>query len=131
MNRQAVQIIVGAMMLLAWGLWGAQSLPTTRLEAIANFPNPFDSRLTVTTISYSLKNDASVSVHLFDYFGGTIRRWEIPAGLPGAQTGTNRLVWDGTNESGEKVTAGGYVCQILVSEESGVVQGIRKIGVIH
>ncbi|MBI4397055.1 MAG: hypothetical protein HY548_08175 [Elusimicrobia bacterium] len=131
MNRKAVQILAGVLVLLVWGIWGAYGIPTARLEGLANVPNPFDSRQTQTYIVYSLAQDAHVDIHLFDLMGNPVRNWDLPAGVPGAQTGMNQVAWDGTDESGTKVTAGGYICQVLVAEDKGLVQGVHKIGVIH
>jgi len=124
-------MIVGAAMLLGWSVWGVYGIPTPRLESLANYPNPFDSRLTATSIVYSLPTDAAVTVRLYDLLGRPVREWNFHAGENGARNGENRLSWDGTDESGAKVSAGGYVCQVLVEQESGLIQGIRKIAVIH
>jgi hypothetical protein len=131
MSRKAVQTLAGVLMLSGWGIWGANALPTARLESLINYPNPFDSRQTATVIAYTLKQDSRVSVRLFSLLGQPVRSWEFSAGQAGARAGENRLAWDGTDESGQKVSAGGYVCQLLVEEQSGLVQGVRKIGVIR
>jgi hypothetical protein len=130
MNRRAVQTMVGALTLLAWGLWGANGLPTARLESLVNYPNPFDARRSPTVIAYRLDSDTRVTVRLFDLMGGSVREWEFSAGQSGARAGENRLSWDGTDEQGRRVAAGGYVCQVLVDESRGVVQGLRKIAVV-
>lgn len=131
MNRRAVQVLAGMLMLLGWGVLGAYGIPSTRLESLVNFPNPFDSRQTSTTIAYKLQSDAYVNVRLYDYSGVPIRSWQFSAGTVGGRSGENRLVWDGSDESGRKVAAGGYVCQVLVQESDGVMQGVRKVGVIR
>ena len=131
MSRKAAQILVGVLMLLGWGLWGAYGIPTARLESLVNYPNPFDSRQSETFISYVLDQDAPVTIRLFDVLGGHVRNWELPAGADGARGGLNRVPWDGTDEGGHKVPAGGYVCQVMVTEDDGLVQGIRKIGLIR
>ena len=131
MSRKAVQVMVGAVMLLGWGLWGAHGIPTYRLESLVNYPNPFDSRLSHTTIRYSLEQDAQVTIRLYDVMGNPVREWGFSSGMEGGRQGMNQVAWDGTNGYGEKVSAGGYVCHVMVSEEKGLVQGTRKIGVVH
>lgn len=131
MNQKVFQIAVGLVILLGWGILGVHGLPTSRLEGLVNFPNPFDSRLTKTTIAYQLRSEARVSIHLFDLTGGRVREWTFFPGEAGARAGDNRVEWDGTNASGDKVAAGGYMCQVLVEEENGVVQGVRKVGVVR
>ncbi len=118
-------------MLLGWGVWGAYGIPTTRLESLVNYPNPFDSRQGNTTIAYELEQNASVTIRLYDLLGSPVRVWNLDAGQIGAQQGLNQVPWDGADERGEKVPAGGYVCQVMVDEERGLVQGIRKIAVVH
>lgn len=131
MSRRVVQVLAGMMMLLGWGVLGAYGIPSTRLEGIVNYPNPFDSRLSSTTIAYKLPADAYVNVRLYDYSGAPVRSWQFSAGTPGGTSGDNRLLWDGSDESGRKVAAGGYLCQILVEERDGVMQGVRKVGVVR
>ena len=66
-----------------------------------------------------------------DLFGQPVRDWNFSAGEMGARAGANQVAWDGTNASGDKVASGGYLCQVLVEESDGVVQGVRKVGVIR
>jgi hypothetical protein len=131
MSRRVVQILAGLLMLLGWGVLGAYGIPSSRLDSLVNFPNPFDSRQSSTTIAYKLESDAYVNIRLYDYSGAPIRSWQFSAGAPGGMLGENRLQWDGSDESGRKVAAGGYVCQVLVEEDHGVMQGVRKVGVIR
>jgi hypothetical protein len=131
MSRKAVQVLAGLVMLLGWGVLGAYGIPTARLESLMNFPNPFDSRHAATTIFYTLDSEARVAIRVYDLSGAPIRTWNFYPGEAGARAGENRIAWDGSDESGQKVAAGGYVCQVLVEQESGVMQGVRKVGVIH
>jgi len=60
--------------------------------------------------------------------------WNFPGGSPGGKQGANAVPaggWDGTNESGQKVSKGGYLAQIVASGAKGSSTVIRKIGVIH
>jgi len=60
--------------------------------------------------------------------------WSFPAGSEGGRQGSNNVPpggWDGTNESGQKVSKGGYLAQIKASGSIGAATVIRKIGVIH
>lgn len=131
MNRKAAQTAAGVLVLLVWGAWGVRGVPASRLEQLVNIPNPFDSRSGVTQISYQLSQDARVSIRLYDLLGGSVRSWEFTAGESGARQGLNRVAWDGADESGRKVAAGGYICQVVAEEPEGVVQGIRKIAVLR
>jgi len=107
------------------------SIAIQSLENLTNYPNPFDSRSAVTVIAYTLPSEASVKIVIFDLGGNEIRRWDISAGTEGSRQGSNRWTWDGTDESGSKVAAGGYVCRVMVEEGYGFSSGVRKIGVIR
>jgi hypothetical protein len=130
-SQKAVQIMAGALMLLVWGIWGASAIPTPRLEGLVNYPNPFNPLQTPTYIAYTLERDSAVIVRLFDLGGEPVREWNFGAGENGGRRGENKLSWNGVNEDGERVAAGGYVCQVIASDEAGLIQGVRKIGVVR
>ncbi len=94
---------------------------------VTNFPNPFDSRVEKTTIQYTLEADSDVAVRIYDLFGNIVREFHF--GFTGR--GTNRLVWDGTNEAGEKVAKGGYIVVMEIANSERTVLASRKVGVIH
>lgn len=110
-------------------------LPREVITEVINAPNPFDSRKPgyegQTQISYTLKDDARVHVKLYDLFGFRVRRWDFAAGENGGHAGSNYFFWDGTNETGQKVSKGGYLAQIEIETSGTIVAVIRKIGVIH
>jgi flagellar hook assembly protein FlgD len=95
--------------------------------SVTNYPNPFDSRSERTTILFSIPRDAQVRVAIYDLFGNLVR--QFPARYESA--GTTSVVWDGTNEEREKVAKGGYLVLVTADSETGSVQAIRKIGVLH
>ena len=96
-------------------------------KALTNYPNPFDSRLGSTTILFTLESDSEVSARIYDLFGNIVRDYNF--GM--ISRGPNRLVWDGTNEAGDKVAKGGYICVMQMTGEQTKVVASRKIGVIH
>lgn len=110
-------------------------LPAPVISDVSNAPNPFDSRKGglegQTQISYTLAQDVPVRVTLYDLLGFRVRRWDFSAGQNGGRAGHNQFLWDGTNETGRKVSKGGYLAQIEIETPETVVSVIRKIGVIH
>ncbi len=124
-----------------WGPWSAESapattgLPTSVISSVSNFPNPVDTRkggeLAKTNIVYILNQDAEVTITLYDLLGYLVNSWTFAAGSQGGSKGANRVQWDGSNGSGMKVAKGGYIAQIKVKSDQGVVTAIRKIGIIH
>ncbi|HRY30026.1 MAG TPA: hypothetical protein P5079_08340, partial [Elusimicrobiota bacterium] len=84
-----------------------------------------------TYITYLLNEDANVTITLFDLLGYKVREWEFSAGSLGGRAGPNTYSWDGANEGGAKVAAGGYILRIEVRGSKGTTTVIRKIGIIH
>ncbi|MHB9154780.1 MAG: hypothetical protein ACYC5N_03680 [Endomicrobiales bacterium] len=125
----------------SWGEWSepsaaaATSLPAEVITAVSNFPNPVDTRKggeeAKTNIVYVLNQDAEVTITLYDLLGYQVNSWTYHAGEEGGRKGANRVQWDGANEMGAKVAKGGYIAQIRVKSDRGVVTTMRKIGVIH
>ncbi len=117
------------------GMPAAPVLPQAVITDLTNYPNPFDSRKTglegQTQISYSLASDANVSVELYGLMGHRVRSWEFAAGSNGGRQGPNTINWDGSNDSGRKVSKGGYLAQITIETPDTTVTAVRKIGVIH
>ena len=70
-----------------------------------NFPNPFNPR---TTIHYELPNQELVQIIIFNLLGHQVKR--LVYGFRGA--GVNSIVWDGTNDHGQPVSAGIYIYQL-------------------
>jgi flagellar hook assembly protein FlgD len=69
---------------------------------------------------------------VYDLLGYRVMHWNFPAGSVGGRQGPNTVPpngWDGTNESGQKVSKGGYLAQIKVGGSKGSTTVIRKIGI--
>lgn len=94
---------------------------------ITNYPNPFDSRLEATTIIYSITQEAEVKIKIYDLLGNLVREYPSINEKPGIK----QIYWDGTNEFGEKVAKGGYICVITSCNSFDRSFSFRKIGVIH
>ena len=111
------------------------SLPAPIISDLTNAPNPFDSRLGglagQTEISYALTGNYVVSINLYDLLGQRVRSWGFRPGENGGRSGNNTVLWDGTNETGRKVSKGGYIAEIQIETPQTDVTAIRKIGVIH
>lgn len=139
--RLKLQIIAAASMLLCWSfIFPVQPLNTSYsiinsnplITQFSNYPNPFDSRVEATKVIYNLKEEAAVKIVIYDLLGNLVREYDYPQGTyEKSVSGSNYFLWDGTNENGEKVAKGGYLCRILVKYWSGYASAIHKIGVIH
>ena len=102
-----------------------------------NYPNPFGAESRVTHIDYYLEADADVTLKIFDLFGNLVWSKNIPSGSPGGigrekSVFPNSVVWDGTNDKGQKVGSGGY---ILIAKAAANGRNImnkhRKIAVVR
>ncbi len=123
-------VTLSLMTLLASGILFALGDTPKSIENLVNYPNPFDSRREETFIAYSIPQDLPVRVRIFDLFGYQVKEFNFMPGEEGARAGDNRVRWDGTDGTGEKVSKGGYVCQVIV-EGDQPARGVRKIGVVH
>jgi hypothetical protein len=128
-KQKAAQIL--GLLVMTAALAFASNMPASRLENLVNYPNPFDSRKTDTTIAYRLTEEAPVTVRIFDVLGQRVREWNFGAGENGARAGFNAIAWDGASEDGKKLATGVYVCLVEVSGDSGASENWRKIGLIR
>jgi hypothetical protein len=81
-----------------------------RLESGA--PNPFRVR---TSIRYSLATAGLTEMGIYDITGRMVKRVMNKSWLP---AGSGAIVWDATNESGERVAPGVYMYRIHSNGES-------------
>ena len=107
---------------------GVSALADT-LSSVTNYPNPFDSRKTVTTINYMLNQNSQVEITIYDIYGGKVKSMTYGAGENGGMMGTNNVTWDGTDGSGTKVSKGIYLC--LLSKpmlSGGIIRRRLRLG---
>ena len=74
-------------------------------ELTGNFPNPFNM---TTTIEFSLPDNGYTTLIIYNINGQKIR--ELVSGE--MTTGTHRVVWDSTDDSGLKVSSGSYLTRL-------------------
>ncbi|MGH7494708.1 MAG: Kelch repeat-containing protein [bacterium] len=77
---------------------------------LGNYPNPFNPS---TVIAIELPAAAQLSVKLHDTQGRLIKAWS--ARFP---AGRQEVVWEGTNQSGEKVASGVYLYHVRLGNFS-------------
>ncbi|UCG62448.1 MAG: S8 family serine peptidase [Candidatus Zixiibacteriota bacterium] len=83
---------------------GKDSLPDD-VRLYQNFPNPFNP---VTTISFSVFQAGHVSLDIVNVLGQKVRT--VYSG--NLSVGLHRFQWDGTNEHGDRVASGIYLCRL-------------------
>ena len=83
----------------------AAALPT-EFALYQNFPNPFNPE---TWIPYDLKDEASVTITIYDTGGNSVRALSLGTRLAGSYTTKDRAAhWEGRSETGESVGSGIY-----------------------
>ena len=88
----------------------------SRFELYQNWPNPFNP---FTNIEFYLEGDAAngaehVQLSVFNILGQMIRTL-VDQPLP---PGVHQYVWDGTDDSGERMASGVYLYRLLVGMDS-------------
>lgn len=129
-SRKKWYLLGGGFTFFSLGILFAFSELPQVIEKLSNYPNPFNSRNEETVITYHLSEDLPVRIRIVDLFGYPVREFYFSPGEAGAKAGENVVRWDGTDASGQKVSKGGYICQVS-AEGNRPARGIRKIGVIH
>ncbi|MDZ7821579.1 MAG: FlgD immunoglobulin-like domain containing protein [Candidatus Marinimicrobia bacterium] len=66
------------------------------------FPNPFNP---TTNLQYGLPEASDVDLMIFDITGRRIKSWHVS----NQQAGWHKVIWDGTNQSGQQVSTGVYI----------------------
>jgi len=76
-----------------------------------NYPNPFNPS---TTIAYDLPRQSHVRLQIFNIEGKLIRT--LASGIQ--PSGFHSAVWDGTDDTNNKVSNGMYFCRLISDERS-------------
>ncbi len=82
--------------------------PTYKLNQ--NFPNPFNPK---TTIQFSIPQTAAVYLAVYDIHGRLVKNL---VDLKDYDVGSHTVVWDGTNNYGQKVSSGTYFYRLQAGE---------------
>jgi eukaryotic-like serine/threonine-protein kinase len=93
---------------------------TNSLNTLFAYPNPFTD---FSVIEYALKTNSRVEAAIFSINGQTIKTLYNSNQVAGNQ----KIIWDGTNNSGQKVMPGMYICIIRENNNCSrlvVVKGI-------
>lgn len=96
---------------------------TEEITGAGNYPNPFAAgRGGQTKIHYSLKANSAVEIRIYDLLGKLVWHKSFQSGVAGGIIGVNDIPWDGKNDGGNYVGAGGYICLIKAGGETRKVK---------
>ncbi len=82
-----------------------------RIALLPNRPNPFNA---YTEIAFTLPQGQDVNMELYDLTGCKIRN--LYEGY--APSGTNKIIWNGTDNNGNTVSSGIYFVRLVVGENT-------------
>ncbi len=82
-----------------------------------NYPNPFNSQ---TRVSLALKNEANVSIDVYDILGQKVRT--LPAG--NLSSGYHEFTWNGRSDNGQGVSSGAYLIRVNVGGTINVIKAL-------
>lgn len=85
--------------------------PAPKDLGLSGGPNPMDS---VTSIEFSCADAGPVHARIYDQSG----RWVRTLTNEVFSAGEHKLVWDGRDDSGRALDAGGYFCQVSTASGS-------------
>ena len=88
-----------------------------------NFPNPFAG---ATKIAFTLTRSSEISIEIFDLSMRPV--WRMSRRTIQA-TREHVIGWDGTTSSGEKLSRGVYICQIIVHDSLNPQYAILKMAI--
>ena len=89
-----------------------------------NYPNPFNPE---TWIPYQLKEQASVTIRIYNPKGGLVRTLDIGHQIAGTYLNKSRAAyWDGRNDHAEKVASGLY----FYAMNAGSFTAVRKFVIL-
>jgi hypothetical protein len=98
-------------------------------DSIGNYPNPFGSEHEFTTIQYYLREDADVSIKVYDKFGNLV--WSRRENGQGGEGG-NQVIWYGIDNDDEYVDSGIYFLYLQATNRTETIAKYkRKIAVIR
>jgi len=113
-SRTGKKIVYVRMVDGAGNVSRVKSAEITLGEGVHNYPNPFNPlRSGATSIVFWLDKPQKISFFIYDLFGNLVVK-KIISGV----RGMNTVKWDGRNNNGAIVAAGGYLCVIKGSVNS-------------
>jgi hypothetical protein len=106
------------------------SKPVDTLTKLSNYPNPFNSNLKDTTIVYFLNQDMDITIKIYNIYGKKVYEKNCFSSENGGSEGNNEIIWDGTDQAGNRLPMGSYPMVIYDGKTKAILDQ-RVIGVIH
>lgn len=91
------------------------------------FPNPFTTE--GCTFTLTMPNEGRVRIVVYDLLGRQVADLTERSGTYEYKAGTHPIFWDGSDQSGDPVPAGTYVC-VLWSGAGEVINSVKVVKAI-
>ena len=98
---------------------GEQNIVPDVFYLSQNYPNPFNSQ---TTIEVTIQEKSDIELEIFNINGQLVRAFDLGFRLPGSY----KVNWDGSANSGQKITGGIYISRLKIDNHYVSTQ-TRKI----
>jgi hypothetical protein len=79
------------------------------------YPNPFSDHI---TIEYKIQEQTNLKIYVYDINGRRIK--ELVSKI--AEAGKYRVIWNGTDEEGNRISSGIYYCRLQTSERTETIK---------
>ena len=99
------------------GIGNTPAFPTLKLSI---GPNPFSS---VTNVEFTISSDAAVNVSVYSVKGERVRALDAS----NFRQGTNRVLWDGTDENGRALPSGTYLVRVTANNSTAT----QRVTILH
>jgi hypothetical protein len=100
-------------------------------DSFIAYPNPMGIEGNRMYFAYYLSSSCNVIFAIYDPFGNLVYKQEISPGNAGAQSGLNRISWNGRNGENERVASGLYYAIIKGWTHTATIFNERmKVGVV-
>jgi len=99
------------------GIGNTPAFPTLKLSI---GPNPFSS---VTNVEFTISSDAAVNVSVYSVKGERVRALDTS----NFRQGTNRVLWDGTDQNGRALPSGTYLVRVTANNSTAT----QRVTILH
>ncbi len=95
-----------------------------QIQYLANYPNPFTDKTNFVFKHNHPNEPLHITLNIYDLSGRKIYSRNENITTEGYTVGP--IVWNGTNNYGQKISGGVYIAEIIVVFENGPAESIRK-----
>jgi len=104
--------------------------PGIIVQNVYNFPNPFRESTTFAFSPVQKDGDMNVQIQVYSFTGDLLKT--IRKSLPQSMESPIFIAWDGTSDSGKKLSSGMYFYRLLITGQNGTtMQTTQKLVILN